>query len=467
MQARPNRISIQSARVARLGCSRGERVRAIRPAFTLVEMLVSVALIAVLMLAVTQIFSIASRTMSGGQAIGAAVRDAQAAQSVMARDFAAAANDGGCFIIRSVRQAAFRSAADYATAIDNTDPLKDDTDADGAVNVNYSGPGTTYSPLTYNFRNHRLDYVMFFARDRYRRQTGNSFGLTTPYPLVDDSSSSEAAIYYHHLDLPYAANNYLLGNDATPAIGLTGPGRDYRIAKSDPTQDPVAANPNNFFGTRWILGRVAMLLARPPVYNPATNYTAGDLVTSAGNVFKASTNSINQTPVAGATAYWVQVAVVSQTTTAFSPLSFKSTATGGSYSLQNSRYDLAYTSISDFKNIIQNNAPLWAVATAYTSGSVVTYQGNNYVCLANNSGHIPGDVTDPGYWSGWWNYLMTGGANNDQRFQASTLITGAITGDSSSKQVPIFLPACTQYIVEYARRFCIAGSVIAGHVRPG
>ena len=104
-------------------------------AFTLVEMLVTVALMLVLMLAVTQIFSIAGRTMSGGQAIGAAVRDAQAAQAVMARDFAAAASDGPCFIIRSSRVAAFRNNNDYLSALAQGNPLQDDLDASNSIDT--------------------------------------------------------------------------------------------------------------------------------------------------------------------------------------------------------------------------------------------------------------------------------------------------------------------------------------------
>src|SRR5687768_9176588 len=130
-----------------------------RRGFTLVEMLVTISLVVVLMLAVTQIFSIASRTISGGQALGSASRDAQSAQAVFARDFATVAADGACFNIFMNRVAAYRDRADLDSDRGDLNPLSIDLDSDGVEE-------TTVSPLAYNLRNHRVDSIVFFSRDR-------------------------------------------------------------------------------------------------------------------------------------------------------------------------------------------------------------------------------------------------------------------------------------------------------------
>lgn len=361
-------------------------------AFTLVEMLISVALIAVLMLAVTQIFSIATRTIGGGQAIGTAVRDAQAAQAVMSRDLAAAASDGPCFIIHSTRTTAFRNNSDYTTSLDTSHPLRDDLDASGTLDpqnttstaggdnrYDTDGDGkvdSAYSQFTYNFRNHRLDYMMFFARDRFSRETGGYIPASSSDPLVNNASSSEAAIFYQHLQLPDNSGSFT--TNTNPGAGSIN-----------------TSNPNNFFASQWVLGRSAMLLTKP---------SSAGVIADPANAGKNYQFIIsNPEPTSSATYD-------------LTPFVAGSTSSGGS-KLETARYDLVGTSMNDFKQKL--------------------------------SDYISGKTPQATYSNGWYNAMMCG----DARFQVNPFVIKPITSATASQQVPIFLPACTQFIVEYAGDF--------------
>ena len=415
-------------------------------AFTLVEMLVTVALMLVLMLAVTQIFSIAGRTMSGGQAIAAAVRDAQAAQAVMAHDFAAAASDGPCFIIRNSRIAAFRNNGDYSSALDTTvvaGPLRDDLDGSNSLDPANATPtadcrydtdgdgkyDSAYSPLLYNFRNHRLDSIMFFARDRFRRQTGNSLAL------VDDTSSSEAAIAYEHLWLP--DNNIAFTGNTLPGAGDT------------------TSNPNNFFATQWLLGRQAMVMINPPAAWDATvTYTTGQMVTDSGQTYRALQGSLGKTPSSSPDSWVLEVGYAQ--VGGLTPFAYNSASTDSNPKtpLQGSRYDLALTTISTFKTNQVFAAPIWAVGQSYAVNDFVTDNGNIYYAVTASSPSTAGDQPSTGSpkWqlSNWYDTLMTPMPGGLNRFQANPFVAKPVTPASVSAQAPIFLPACTQFIIEFA-----------------
>ncbi|MBC7784699.1 MAG: hypothetical protein H7144_12750 [Burkholderiales bacterium] len=323
--------------------------------------MVSVALMVVLMLAVTQIFSIAGKTMGGGQAIAAALRDAQAAQTVFAQDFASIAPDGACLIIRNSRKAAYRNASDLAIADMSGDPMKFDLDDD----TNFE----TFSKLEYNFRNHRQDYLMFFARDQYSRQTGGNLTATdADDPLVADMSSREAAIFYHHLSLRH--NN---GTFVRTDVGGGG-------LPTYPGDGTPEGNPNNYFASQWTLGRVAMTLVAP---------TAG---------FIKDRNGVNQDSYDG--------------TSIFRRFGLSNSTPRRDF--DEARFDLAGTTITDYKKVLAD-----------------------YIKSSANS-------TTP-----WWYepHMM------NPRFQASPFVPQPVTADGAAAVTPIFIPACTQFMVEFAGDF--------------
>jgi type II secretory pathway pseudopilin PulG len=367
-------------------------------AFTLVELMIAIALMLLLMVGINVIFKITGEAVGTGQALSESLRNAQGAQAVMYRDFSNIAGDDAPFlIIHSRTQPAFRNkqdmladtdfnpAAPDPTKILTTDLDGKDTDNDGNVEGDVSVVGERVQAAMYNSRNHRTDIIQFFAHDLFRRQTGN---LGT---YVADQSSLEATIWYGHLWLPDGSGSF-------NANTLPGAG--------SPT-----SNPNNYFASQWILGRQAILLNKKD---------------ASGNIVDGALNNQDFIDVTGALP--------------LSPLQYASTATQKTtgtlpYQIQDSRYDLAATSMADFRTVLD------------------TYIANN---------------TSPS----WWSLMM---AANTQRFRASSVVFKPIDSVQSAKMTPIFLPGCTQFIVEYAGDFVrqdnntalsTYGNVIDGYFDP-
>ena len=160
-----------------------------RRGFTLLELMISIALVLLLVLGINQVFSLSSRTVGAGQAMSGIARDARSAQSVIYNDARVAViDDGPCFFIRSERQWAWRNAQDQQQdqdgKVDSFDLDRNNSETDSIDQI----PTTTY-----NHRNHRLDRMGFFARDLFRRQTGNEGQFAA------DMTSNEAYVWYGHL----------------------------------------------------------------------------------------------------------------------------------------------------------------------------------------------------------------------------------------------------------------------------
>lgn len=190
--------------------------------FTLVELLISLALMVMLMLGVNYIFSAVGTATGNANVLSKLGRDRQAASVVFADDFNRLASDGAFFLINSQVQPAFAHQKDQLGAKDIANPLIDED-------------GNAIPISTYNYRNHRTDVISFFARGAFPRRTGND-GV-----FVNELSSSEALLWYGHLRLADAA-------------GTSWP----RMGEGD-----KSSNPDNYYAAQWALGRVAMLLVEP------------------------------------------------------------------------------------------------------------------------------------------------------------------------------------------------------------
>src|SRR3954463_4404922 len=85
-----------------------------RAAFTLVELMVAIALVLILMVGVNQVFRTTTATVASNQAVSDNTRVARAAQSVFANDFndAVTTNDAPFIVLKSSRISAFRHHAD-------------------------------------------------------------------------------------------------------------------------------------------------------------------------------------------------------------------------------------------------------------------------------------------------------------------------------------------------------------------
>ncbi len=204
-------------------------------AFTLVEVMISVALVLFLIIGVNQVFKMTTDTIGQGQALSLNVRDMRAAQGVVFSDLnAAVMQDLPAFIITSSRVSTFRNPIDRLVDRDGL-PLTIDLDSDNAEGEAVTAvPGEIISPATYNYRSHRTDRLAFFARDVYRRQTGNDGTFASA------TQSNEAYIWYGHLMLPNNSGVH------------KGPGTE-----------TFATNQNNSDGSTFALGRHLILMRDP------------------------------------------------------------------------------------------------------------------------------------------------------------------------------------------------------------
>lgn len=279
-----------------------------RPAFTLLELLISVALVLVLILGVNVVFSMTTQTVGAGNALGTAYRANQSAHGVIYQDFRSmiVGSEAPCFVISMQRRSAFRNAADREADKDG-DPRTLDINGDG--DESDAGENLLIN-VAYNHRNRRIDKIAFFARGKFSRQTGTADrfwdaapGGSTAIPL----SSDEAWVRYGFLSLP---------DNATPPV-YRQPAHDADV-NGRPLFNP-RDNPNNFYSTQWILGRQVTVLTDNP------GITAG-----------AYTGPVNDT-------------------TPLQPLDPISTAAGETGEpLQNNRYDVALTRMSRYRVQVAN-----------------------------------------------------------------------------------------------------------------
>ena len=344
--------------------------------FTLMELMVSIALVLIIILGVNTVFRITSDTVNGGMALASASRDQRAATAVLSADLHnAALEQGPCLIVRSERIGAFRNRADEQAD-------RDATAVSGVLTVDLNGnnqegetnaPGERVSVATLNNRNHRVDRLMFFRTGLFRRQTGS--GGT----YVDDETSTEAYVWIGHVRQP---------NNRSVNTAQTGGTNAAYYNPGAPDSDSTTAgdrNDNNRYATQWILGRSVTLLRETPLgtFPPTQNNYFDDVpISTTLNLSPLSPGTMSRAP---------------------NPQRFSW-----------SRYDVAQTSISQFRNKVSLYASI----------------------------HETNPPSDPRMY--WWNLL------SDERFVAFPYPDRPMTPYGVARTVPVFLPGCTQFAVEYA-----------------
>ncbi len=205
-----------------------------RPAFTLVELMVSIALVIILVLGIAQVFSLTGETVGTGQALADAARDHRAARTVLADDFSAALTDAApLFIIHNQNRFAWSSRADRDGDLD--------TDITTADLGNLGEGETPLAMVQSNRRVHRTDMISFFKARRQPRATGelNAFSSSTV--------ASASWVTYGHVRL---ANP----RDVSSAL-------NYLTDYFGPGEGDETTNPRHYFASDWVLGRRAILLA--------------------------------------------------------------------------------------------------------------------------------------------------------------------------------------------------------------
>jgi len=393
------------------------------PGFTLVELMISIALMLLLMAGVNLIFRMTGQAVGAGQTLSEITRNAQAAQAVMQRDFSAAVvKDAPAIILVSRTQPAFRNRADQESDR-NYDPSNinfsdinsllqlfrdqvltvdlDNNNIDGEQTV----PGEVISSATYNHRNHRIDILSFFVSDLIRRQTGNDGSL------IADQSSSEGWIWYGHLWLPDSSFQY------PPPRTLAIPSDTF------PGRGTAITNPNNFYATQWILGRVAIALLEP-------DRSTGSPVILDRNGVPQDYLSFDETnpgwnPSMSKVQQRFPLAPL-QTWTLPTDLQGTGGTAPANAQLQMSRYDLAGTSIATMKSQLEDFVTAYGWNRAWWT-------------LLMPSDVVPNPLNQR---------LWTGG-----RFQTVPYLVKPVTAASYARLAPVFLPGCTQFVVEYAGDF--------------
>jgi prepilin-type N-terminal cleavage/methylation domain-containing protein len=280
-----------------------------RPAFTLVELMVSIALVLLLMLGVTRVFSTTQAVVSSNQAISNATRDARGAQSVLAQDFNAFAADSPAMILHSEYRPAFRNLADmqgdrdYSAA--GAQQARDDAvrsqDLDGD---NAESPAEAAPVPLLGKRTHRIDSLSYFVRGLFKRQTGGTVASAGSSPFLAPMTASEAWVWYGHMRVANDAGSFTINQD--PGAGTFA----------------VNANGNNFFATQWVLGRELVLLKE--------KNSGGQIVDNAGQA-------------------QIFVDQVGANGTSLTPLMYGSPSTMGTFPIERSRFDLAATSIGGYR----------------------------------------------------------------------------------------------------------------------
>jgi type II secretory pathway pseudopilin PulG len=203
--------------------------------FTIVELMISLAMVVILMVGIHQVFKMSSDTVGMGQAIADMSRSNRSVQGIFRGDYDRLVKNAPLFIIRSgvsSTSGAFTTEAERAADRDG-DPLTQDMDGDG--NEGQTNVNGEITPLSiYNSRNHRVDVIGFPANGLFHRHTANDGSYSSPL------TSQDAFIFYEHVRLPTSGTYF------------------------DPG-DPVPGNVANSLAGQWILGRIALLMRDPPM----------------------------------------------------------------------------------------------------------------------------------------------------------------------------------------------------------
>lgn len=367
-----------------------------RPAFTLVELMVSVAMVVLLLFGIHQVFRMSSNTIGTGQAVNAVTREIRATQTVMQEDFRRSLKESPLFVISSQPVGVvvdpvtssnysiqptlapnlfhFTSRAERDRDIDRN-PATIDLDGDGTEETSY----TDRQLARVNDRIHRSDIFGFFARGLFNRQTAND-GL-----YVSATKAYDAWIWYGHVKLPDPV-----------AGGYWDPG-------AIPTANPESEIQ---FASNWVLGRRALLLKD----FDAVNSIGGEacIGAAAGSAYRGplafNSPGINAAKAGTATGMTYPAAGGSSSQIRFPTLA-------------ESRLDVVGTTLEGYRNEFLRHRQAFPVPTP-----------NNWWAAA------------------WWNPLVF-------RYECDPKVRKPITSANLAKTTPYFVAGVSQFIVEFAGDF--------------
>jgi prepilin-type N-terminal cleavage/methylation domain-containing protein len=370
-----------------------------RGGFTLLELMISIALVLILILGVNTVFSLTSQTVGAGNALGGMYRHNMAFHGVIYQDFKMMSlSDSPCFVIQNQRRSAFRNRADLDSDKDYS-PTASAAARDLAMRtVDRDGDGTESTAETtplfvFDHRNHRIDKMMFFVRGKFYRQTGTgaNFWDNDPADPGRPPSSPEAWVRYGFLRLP---NNTLTQYPQPADTSTTG----------TPPLNTPEGNPNNFFATQWILGRQLIVLTP----NLPTGVDAYQPVSGASPTADSSD--------------WLM------------PLAFDSQSTSGGM-LQDTRYDAAQATMSFYRDRVRDSNPgqtrwrYWHVLGDFY------YRGNHLLTRPLTSDSVARAL--PSFVPGCSQFMVEYAGDFLRQNPDGTIVNGSITPAAATPTQPL------------------------------
>jgi prepilin-type N-terminal cleavage/methylation domain-containing protein len=251
--------------------------RTFRFAFTLTEVLIALALVALLLVGISRVFALTSDTIKAGQAFNKALRQQKAVYDTLSRDFLGYSSSGNPaqpddnsgivaigqqpgIIIYNQRVSTFVNAR----AMDISSTTNDSDDQAGRSMAIRTGNGRSVSLPDYGPFNFRVDILSFFTRGSFERQTGATAANDNTWssPL----RSNEAWVWYGHMRV----FNQDPGNlDSAAGYSMPGTG----------TVNPRVTGTVNLsqrYAEQFILGRMQVVLREPITYGGPVPTVVGD-----------------------------------------------------------------------------------------------------------------------------------------------------------------------------------------------
>jgi prepilin-type N-terminal cleavage/methylation domain-containing protein len=443
----------------------GFEFRASRPAFTLVELMISLAMVLILILGINFVFRSATDAIGAGQALNGINADAQSAQPVLFDDLRNVSKLPPCFIISSQLVTQFLNTDDAKTSSDPTVIVTDNNGGYvmiGAVKPTYmsTAPTQFMSPALLNSRNHRADLLKFFAHANYHRRSGPD----GTYYASD--SSDDAFIELGHAALPTNDLTAFYGPSSLPA---SGSGYTPYTDQTTPAVLVPGIPRLGAFASDWVLTRRVTLLKDPNSIPPSPT-TPPNLASNPTDPYYTTGNGtpLQYAPYGTApTAFTVNMAPLSYGTPNNNPADNPGGTNPPQNLFQSSRYDLAGITPDAFDRVIANAILSWQNGGAYGGASLwwnplvyslqmsqggpaapqtfpdfapyTTSQTNLYFFnspFTYTGLPAPTAATDPGVWY--------------NRPQCNPTVQTPVTAASLAEMAPYFLQHCSQFIVEYA-----------------
>jgi type II secretory pathway pseudopilin PulG len=419
---------------------------AFTPGFTLVELMISLAMVLLLIIGINYVFRSATDAVSAGQSLNAINSDAQATQPLLFDDLRNASKNPPCFLIASQLVTQFLNSDDAKTSSDPT-IIPTDNAGDQVKIGNLPSPAGL-SPAMLNNRNHRADLLKFFAHFLYHRRSGNDGTFT------GSETSDDAYIELGHAALPANDLSGFYGPSSLPNTGALF--SNYMIAGNNVTGVPRLGA----YASDWVLARRVTLLDSP-VLN-----SSGSQPISTGDYYYA-VSATTPTGIDGKV-FGVNMTPLSYGTIDSSVTPANAAQSTGSQA-QSSRYDLAGITLDQFDRLIanailgwQNTAPqytgasLWWNPLVYAFGwKQTTSTPPQYYTVTLPTGSVP-NISAP-YVIPYFNWAGAAvpGFTGDHgqwlnRPQCNPLIQTPVTAAALAEMAPYFLQHCSQFVVEYA-----------------